>query len=637
VKVKKEREEALLATLLADIQNADDYYEEVVEPDLLRRRRIYKADRDYYREKYPKLSERSDWVCYDVWSMVEQYLPPVMQGLFGGDNVVSIVGRGMGDQEKADVMSELIQYQLMRENKGYLLFKDVLTDAISLNLGLIKAWWSREEDREEFEEVVPLDEFYRLSSSPGVRILKQGELTPMGVPVKWEEIRRKRNAPTIERVKPSELRFNKEARSLDDADFVAHRRRVSVDYLRRRAKSGTYDAKKTEEAIESSRETEFTTYELTENPQLQDESFQGDDPRRKVVIYECYLKFDLDGDGLLEDVIATVCNGQLLRVVENPYERHLFFAFMPVRDPDKVWSNVGFADISGEIQDVNVAIIRQLLVNVSLNNNPVNFIDETRVNMRDLLGAKAFVRVQGKPGEAVQPQSIQPIAAWTMPILELLETKHEKWTGRTRYDQGIAQGTSLNKTATGVSLMMGAANQRVQDMIRTFAETTVVELMRFLVKLNQTYVDQPMVFRLTDRVLSIAPDDVDGDLDLEVNVSVGMGSKQETIQNLQFYLASLHPSGMQLGACSPVNWIHAAKKLMNEAGIKDTEPYFSDPQMMPMGGVHPGAGPGQPPTGGGAGQTGPDLSGLPPAVAGKIAGGNIPGAGSGGSRTGTPD
>ena len=187
--------------------------------------------------------------------------------------------------------------------------------------------------------------------------------------------------------------------------------------------------------------------------------------------------------------------------------------------------------------------------------------------MRDLLG-EGFVRVQGKPGEAVQPQSIQPIAAWTMPILELLETKHEKWTGRTRYDQGIAQGTSLNKTATGVSLMMGAANQRVQDMIRTFAETTVVELMRFLVKLNQTYVDQPMVFRLTDRTLSIAPDDVDGDLDLEVNVSVGMGSKQETIQNLQFYLASLHPSGMQLGACSPINWVHAAKKLMNEAGIR---------------------------------------------------------------------
>ena len=50
--------------------------------------------------------------------------------------------------------------------------------------------------------------------------------------------------------------------------------------------------------------------------------------------------------------------------------------------------------------------------------------------------------------------------------------------------------STLNKTATGVQLIMNAANQRINHLIKIFAETGVQQLYRFLVELNQRFVDQ---------------------------------------------------------------------------------------------------------------------------------------------------
>ena len=334
-------------------------------------------------------------------------------------------------------------------------------------------------------------------------------------------------------------------------------------------------------------------------------------------------------------MIATVCGGQLLRVTENHYGQIPFFVLSPNKDPYKVIPDLGFSEVIGELQHLKTAMLRQVVVNLALNNQPRNYVDDVKVNMDDLLGDRQYVRVHGNPNQAIYTQAIQPIAAWTMPFFEYIETLLEQWTGRTRYNQGL-DAKSLNKTASGMSMIMKASTQRLGQIIRQFAETGVGELYRFLIKLNQKYITQDQVIRLMNEPIEISLDDLSGKLDIDVNIDIGIGEKQQTIQNLQLFLGMLFPQGQAMGVLTPREWINAARKIMSESGIRNINDYVPSPeqyeqkqqqQMMQqqmMGPIGPmnGGGPDGPvpggtaPGGNPAGPGGGMLKGMPPALAG---------------------
>ena len=101
-----------------------------------------------------------------------------------------------------------------------------------------------------------------------------------------------------------------------------------------------------------------------------------------------------------------------------------------------------------------------------------------------------------------------------------------------------------------------------------------------MVELNQRYIDQPQVIRLKNEMLQITPDDLKGEFDIDVNTEAGVGKKKQTIQNLQFFLSMIAPTGMQIGAVTPGEWAKAAQKLLQESGIRDPQSYVLDPEVV---------------------------------------------------------
>ena len=71
-----------------------------------------------------------------------------------------------------------------------------------------------------------------------------------GYSVAYRVGRLKENRPVLEPVRPTDLRWSPEARSLDEANFVAQRKIVTADHLRRQARSGAYDPEAVERALE---------------------------------------------------------------------------------------------------------------------------------------------------------------------------------------------------------------------------------------------------------------------------------------------------------------------------------------------------------------------------------------------------
>ena len=253
---------------------------------------------------------------------------------------------------------------------------------------------------------------------------------------------------------------------------------------------------------------------------------------------------------------------------------------MPVQDPFKVMSDVSLAEIVGEVQTIKTALMRQLLVNTVNMNNQRWFINATGVNVKDIQENRQFIKTNADPRGIVYAWPQQGVAPWTMNLFEYLEGALEQWTGRTRYNQGT-DSRSLNKTATGISLLQQASEQRIDYIVRVFAETGVGEMLRFLVELNQRYIDQPQVIRLSNKTLEVTPDDLSGEFDIDVNTEAGVGKRKQTIENLQAYLmGGIAQMGMQLGAVTPGEWAMAAQKLLQESGIRDASSYVKDPEQV---------------------------------------------------------
>ena len=646
MKLGKRQRERVRSIVLRDIERANDYYEQKVEPVLRERYDVYEASKDYYKEKFPKLSQQTDLVSYDMWSTVQWAIPPIMSAFFGGDEIVNIVGREEEDAKSGEQMKKLIQYQILKQNTGFVTFKHWCEDAMALEIGVLKCYWKRETETEEHEEVLPPYRLEEMMADQEIQIVNVSEPDTFGdVLVKYSISRVVENRPVLEMVRPVDIRWSPGARTLHDANFVAQRKVVTADHLRRMAAKGVYEKKGVELAIEDAEDITYSTLELRMNPELEDgDDTSGDAARSNMVLYECYTKIDADQDGLLEDLIVTVCGGEILRVSENHYGRIPFFELSPNKDPYKVYPTLGFSEVVGELQHLKTALIRQVTVNLALNNEPRTYVDDVKVNLDDLVENRQFVRVHGNPTQAIHSQAIQPIASWTMPFFEYIETLLEQWIGRTRYNQGL-DARSLNKTASGMNMIMKASTQRIGQIIRTFAETGVGDLFRFLIKLNQKYITQDQVIRLMNEPIRISLDDLNGTLDIDVNIEVGLGEKQQTIQNLQLFLGMLFPQGQSMGVLNPSHWARAARKILTESGIRNVDDYVPTPeeleqkaqqqQMMQqmMGGMPDGGLQGGPPQRGGP-QGGPPqqrgpmergnpprgggnpLQGLPPELAG---------------------
>lgn len=580
LKLSAEARERVRMVALRDLARAEDFYRQTTEPLLLRRREIYQADKELYKKMFPRLGF-SDYTSHDFYAWVQWALSQALDSFFGTTKVISIVGQGQGDAENAQVMEELIKWQLEQGNKGFMLFSSWFEDTLVYDLGVLKCWWSRVSQPREGTVTVPRDRLMEMAQTPGVELLDVGAPDFYGdCQVTLRRMVTTDNRPVLDHVSPFDMRWLPEARRMEESLFVAQRQIVTGDVLLRGAKEGVYDRDEACRAVDEGGTVDYEMADQVLNPDLEMFPAQEDDAaRRRVEIFECYVKHDVNGDGALEDLIVTLANNHLLRVELNPLGRLPFFVLSTQHDSSRVLPQSSMADIEGELQALRVAFVRQILLNISVNNTPRYFIDVNQVDVEDLTKDKMMVRCKGNPHDVVTAFPSAPLAPWTMQFIEYFRGVEEEWTGRTRYNQGTDANT-LNKTATGISLIMKSSAQRINHIVKIFAETGVSELNRFLIRLNQTYIDQAQVVRLLDRALTIQPDDLDGNFDIVVNSDVGLGEKEQKVNSLTSYLREVYPFAMQLGVAGPADFSRAAIRLLELLGWKDARTFLRTPEEI---------------------------------------------------------
>jgi hypothetical protein len=166
-----------------------------------------------------------------------------------------------------------------------------------------------------------------------------------------------------------------------------------------------------------------------------------------------------------------------------------------------------------------------------------------------------------------------------MGMLEWLEGVKENRTGITKYNQGL-DAESLNQTATGISKIMDAAQARIEQFARIFAESGLKDLFRKLLKL---YASSPMkerTIRLRGEWITFDPSEWNTNMDVEIEVGLGIGQANDRIKQLQMILdlyGQLQGAGISELLVEPKNVHNTLTKLVEAMGFKIPEDFFTDP------------------------------------------------------------
>lgn len=579
----QEADKALLSLVKADIADAEAYQQSIIQPTVRERYNIYYADKEYYAHKFPILSKTSSLVSTDVADTIEWALPSLMKVFTGSDEVITVAGVTEEDDQNAEVMQNLLVYQLQRQNKFFPILYNWMKDALITGMGIIKCYWERTEGYTPETAQLNADAL-KLLTQTGVEITSVEGPDIMGdFTVTWNSPYYIKNSPKLENILVSEFLYSPDAKNLEDANFVAHRKKVTMSHLRQKEREGIYA--NVDMVHPDSGPVSWITDQVEDvigDHYTPLHNNQQDKAREEVTIYECYTKIDFNNDGILEDMIITIAGDVILRAEPNYMGRHPFFSISPTKDPHRIWVKRSYAELIGELQDMKVALTRQIVQNIALTNDPKMILAEDSINISDYIEGRKVIRKKpgASMGDVAMSMPVNQLSPQTFQFLEYLEGQKENRTGITRYNQGL-DANSLNKTATGISAILGQSAQRLELVARMFAETGISELFRFMVSLNQKFVDQETVVRLTNKQLRISPDDLNGNFDLVVNAGISIATKESTIMTLQTMLTALmQTQAAGIPIVTPQNIYNLFKKWIESAGFKNYNDYVTDPAVV---------------------------------------------------------
>jgi len=279
-------------------------------------------------------------------------------------------------------------------------------------------------------------------------------------------------------------------------------------------------------------------------------------------------------------------------ILENsPCDTMPFVSVTPIPMPHRFYGR-SIAELVEDIQLMKSTVMRQLLDNMYLTNNNRVAIMDGMVNMDDLLTTRpgGVVRTKQPPNQVLQPLQSQPISQQAFPLLEYLDSVREARTGVSKSMQGLDADTLDAKTATGVNSLMTQTQMRSELVARIFAETGVKDLFRKMFELMVKYQDKEKVIMIHNKYVPVKPTEWRDRFNVSVVVGLGTGSKEQQIVMLNNILErQLQAFQLQGSKEFPMvtltNMYNTLSKIIENAGLKNVESYFVNPelgkQMMP--------------------------------------------------------
>ncbi len=539
-------------------------------------------------DSLPVVPGRSRMVDPVVRDTVEWIMPSLMRIFAAGDKWISVEPHGPEDAQKARATEAWVNYVTQRMNPGYLLDYQWIRDCLLEKVGWQKIYWDVTETREKSAfQGVTAEELELLRAQPGVEI-EDEQAMPAGEGMELYAIQvsiDKREANLrIDTLPPEEVLYTEDA-TLDRGSwwFIAHKSEKRISELRALGFDVADDINGPE--LESLDNDE----RFSDNGGLgpdDDALTEADPSSRKVWLYECYVRHDLDDDGSAEWLQVMRVGDEILSVEE--IDDVPLVCISPVLRSHRL-TGYSIADLCLDMQDLSTAIQRNVYDHLYSTVNPRSELvvpGLTEHTVSDYLDNRVggFVRV--RQAGTVSPLATAPLPPYTFELLNHVQAKTEARTGVTRFNQGLSPDT-LNKTATGTSLVMQAANARLELIARNLAETGFRERVRQIIRLSAAHPEYlaQRTIQLSGAPLQLTANDLVASYDLVINTGIGTGNRETQMQHMAMLMQSyqmLAQAGAGPGSQNPVfstvNLYNALAESLKLAGYRNTADFLIDPQ-----------------------------------------------------------
>ena len=566
MKVKLEDKD-ILEIIKRDKEQALSYYNQHLKPRFKKYYELYNGEKiDTKKYRMPE----SSFISRDVLVTIRALMPDINKLLFSS-NPVEVTARSGEDEENAAKMQALLNYQITAQNPYHTIFTRLITNALITGCAALKVLWIKEYGEKEIDEIVTYEKMQSLINA-GYNV-KSDPVYINGIEkyrVKYKVSYISKNQPVFEVLPYNEFLFDASALSLQEADYVIHRKLVNYDYLIRREKEGVY------KNISKIKDNIFT-YEdddIANRAQYLSENSKNK-ARKLYMLNEYWGRIDIDNDGLLEDVVITYCGNQILSIEENTYSMYPFFVFAPFLSMDSI-AGRGLAELAENTQIIKTALIREILENTRRNNNRKIFykVDDL-LNPSQMVTSEQYVAVRDSAdiNNIFAPEPFEVISENSFSLVEYFDKENQKVTGVSEMKHGLKQSVE-SQTATEAVIKYESANSQVQAIVLNFAES-LKETYRFLVYQNQRFMDNVQVIRLLNDVIEINPQDIkDIDFDLNISQSLSSGREDTRRRALNNALAMMIEIGEPRNLTDNKRIRNLMAKILEESGLKDTENYL---------------------------------------------------------------
>ena len=536
MELKKLTEDDIKSIASDAVDNAEDFVNSELVENRLKAQRYYDGKVDIGEEE-----GRSRVVSTKIRDKIRAIKPSLMRVFLSTDKPVEFAPMGPEDAQFAEQATKYVNYKFNTLG-GYKVLSDVFADSLLKKCGVVKCYWNVEKKSETYDhQDLPDEEFSLIVNDDRVEVIEHNpsvtiETDEMGMQFERTthdvkiSVTDEYGDLVIESLPPEEFFISSDATSIDDAYAVVHKREVRVGDL----VAMGYDF----EVVSELTGNDTDNFMDVERFERQNYSFDDDeeplDPTmRKVIVSEVYMKIDVDGTGVptMHKILLGGGSDELLDF--EPWGDVPFAVFQ--HDPEAhTWVGNSLADILFSEQDAATAMLRGVLDNVALTNNPRTEIVEGMVNIDDFLNNEIGGVVRTKTAGAINQLTVPFVAGQTLSAVEYFDAQIDHKTGVSAASSGLDPNALSNTTATAVNATVQGAASQIETMARNLAEGGVTQLFKLMMKLTIENCDKIEMMAVSGNdFMPVDPRSWNKEMDVTVNVGLGTGREGERLGALQ--------------------------------------------------------------------------------------------------------
>jgi len=306
-----------------------------------------------------------------------------------------------------------------------------------------------------------------------------------------------------------------------------------------------------------------------------------------------------------------ICNDRLLRLVLNPFKpAKIPYAAAPYELNPYSFFGVGIAENMDDTQTLMNGFMRMAVDNAVLSGNLLIEVDETNLvpgQDMSIYPGKIFRRQSGAPGQAIFGTKFPNVSQENMMLFDKARVLADESTGLPSYAYGQTGIQGVGRTASGISMLMNAASGSIKTVIKNVDDYLLRPLGEGFFRFNMQF---------------DYDSEIKGDLEVKARGTESLMATEVRSQRLmQFLQVTSNPA---LAPFAKFQYVirEIAKSLdldpdkvtnnMNEAALQAElmkefqAPMEQQPPQQPMGGTGV-----QDPTGGGGGNIGVGQAPIP--------------------------